>query len=166
VTRWASPSSTRSMPRKRTDTLHAGFMARLRDLRVPGPPRSTARRPPRRPQRPPSAAARRAARSPRRTSVGLRRVAGQDVARAAPRQFRDPYWSRLRVEIGSLMVSVILMRRTVRRQIDTRTTKIVQLGQTGAPPNPISLPSGSRRPRMSADGRLATPRRSQRPSTS
>src|SRR5437879_8383160 len=38
VTRWASPSSTRSMPRKRTDTAHAGFAARLRDLRVPGPP--------------------------------------------------------------------------------------------------------------------------------
>jgi hypothetical protein len=37
VTRCASPSSTRSMPRKRTDTLHAGFRARLRDLSVPGP---------------------------------------------------------------------------------------------------------------------------------
>jgi hypothetical protein len=37
VARWASPSSTKSMPRKRTDTLHAGFTARLRDLSVPGP---------------------------------------------------------------------------------------------------------------------------------
>jgi hypothetical protein len=37
----------------------------------------------------------------------------------------------LRVEIGSVMVSVIPMRRTG-PQIDTEPTKIVRLGQRGA----------------------------------
>src|SRR5207249_1515201 len=57
----------------------------------------------------------------------------------------DPYRSRLRVEIGSVMVLLILVRRTGRPQIDTEPTKIVRPGQTGSPPNPISLPSGSRK---------------------
>jgi hypothetical protein len=52
--------------------------------------------------------------------VGLGRVAGKNVARAAYGSSADAYRSRLRVEIGSVMVSVIPMRRTG-PQIDTRT---------------------------------------------
>src|SRR5262249_19050915 len=37
VTRAAAPSSTRSMPLRRTDTVHAGLAARSRDLRILGP---------------------------------------------------------------------------------------------------------------------------------
>jgi hypothetical protein len=63
--------------------------------------------------------------------VGLGRVAGKNVARAAYGSSADAYRSRLRVEIGSVMVSVIPMRRTG-PQIDTEPTKIVRLGQRGA----------------------------------
>src|SRR6266852_4445511 len=83
--RWASPSSTRSMPRKRTDTLHAGFAARLRDLSVLGPlvkysaPSTHVAPPPVGPH----------SRHEER-QVGLRRVVGEDVVWSAPRQLRGP----------------------------------------------------------------------------
>src|SRR4051812_46747262 len=96
------------MPRKRTDTLHAGFAARLRDLRVPGPlvkysVPSTHVAPT------PAACGRPSGRTV--ATKNVRSIAGVSLARMSRGRLHgssaDPYRSRLRVEIGSVMVSVI-----------------------------------------------------------
>src|SRR6266571_6914916 len=146
VTRWASPSSTRSMPRKRTDTVHAGFTARLRDLRVPGPPTKYSA-PSTHVAPTPAECGRPSGRTV--ATKNVRSACGVSLARTSCGRLHgssaDPYPSRLRVEIGSVMVSVIPTRRTGRPQIDSRIDEGRRLGQAGAPPNPISLPSGSRK---------------------
>src|SRR4030088_685668 len=110
------------MPRKRTDTVHAGFTARLRDLRVPGPPTkysapSTHTAPT------PAECGRPSGRTV--ATKNVRSACGVSLARMSRGGLHsssaDPYWSRLRVEIGSLTVSVIPVRRTVRPQIDAQT---------------------------------------------
>src|SRR5438874_2481323 len=110
------------MPRKRTDTLHAGFAARLRDLSVLGPlvkysaPSSHVAPTPAECGRPSG-----------RTVVTKKVISACGVSLTRTSRGRlhgssaDPYRSRLRVEIGSVIVLVILMRRTGRPQIDTRT---------------------------------------------
>src|SRR5437660_1498982 len=113
------------MPRKRTDTVHAGFTAKLRDLRVPGPPTkysapSTQTAPT------PAECGRPSGRT--LATKNVRSACGVSLTRMSRGRLHgssaDPYWSRLRVEIGSVMVSLILMRRTVRSQIDTGTAKM------------------------------------------
>src|SRR5436190_15713241 len=124
VTRRASPSSTRSMPRKRTDTLHAGLAARLRDLSVLGPlvkysAPSTHVAPT------PAECGRPSGRTV--ATKNVRSASGVSLARISRGRLHgssaDPYRSRLRVEIGSVMVLLILVRRTGRPQIDTEPTK-------------------------------------------
>src|SRR5882757_6506618 len=105
------------MPRRRTDTLHAGLAARLRDRRVPGPPTkyrafSTQIAPtPAECGRP---SGRTVATKNVRSSVGVwlaRRSRGRLHGSSA-----WPSWSRLRVEIGSF---VIPLCRTSRPRFDT-----------------------------------------------
>src|SRR5260370_22952259 len=103
------------MPRKRTDTVHAGFTARLRDLRVPGLPTKY------------SASSTQAAPTPAEcgrpsgrtvATKNVRSACGVSLARMSRGRLHgssaDPYWSRVRVEIGSVIVLLILLRRTGR----------------------------------------------------
>src|SRR6266540_902146 len=101
------------MPRKRTDTVHAGFAARLRDLSVPGPlvkyrASSTHVAPT------PAECGRPSGRTV--ATKNARSGCGVSLARMSRGRLHgssgDPYRSRLRVEIGSVMVSVIPVRRT------------------------------------------------------
>src|SRR5438445_13262545 len=109
------------MPRKRPGTLHAGFAARLRDLSVLGPlvkysAPSTHVAPT------PAECGRPSGRTV--ATKNVRSACGVSLARTSCGRLHgssaDPYRSRLRVEIGSILVSVTLMRRTGRPQIDTR----------------------------------------------
>src|SRR5260370_39935021 len=131
------------MPRKRTDTVHAGFTARLRDLRVPGPPTrygepSTQTAPT------PAECGRPSGRTV--ATKNVRSACGVSLARMSRGRLHgssaDPYWSRLRVEIGSLMLSVIYMRRTGRPQIHTRTdeNRPCRAGRRAAGSGRLALP--------------------------
>src|SRR5829696_5690261 len=109
------------MPRKRTAALHAGFTARLRDLSVPGPlvkysASSTQMAPT------PAECGRPSGRTVATKKV--RSVSGVSLARRSRGRLHgssaDPYRSRLRVEIGSMVVSVIPTRRTYPPRFDTR----------------------------------------------
>src|SRR5262245_13869262 len=101
------------MPGKRTETLHAGFTARFRDLSVPGPlvkySASSAHTAPT-----PAECGR-----PSGRAVATKKVRSDSGVSLASRSRgrlqgsgADPYRSRLRVEVGSVMVSVIPKRRT------------------------------------------------------
>src|SRR5829696_7721389 len=112
------------MPGKRTDTLHAGFTARLRDLRVPGPltkysPPSTQTAPT------PAECGRPSGRTV--ATKNVRSDPGVSLARRSRGRLHgssaDPYRSRLRVELGSVMVSVIPVRRTDLLRIDAHAKK-------------------------------------------
>src|SRR5258708_36501440 len=94
------------MPRKRPDTVHAGFTARLRDLRVPGPP--TKYSAPSSQMAPtPAECGRPSGRTV--ATKNVRSAVGVSLARMSHGRLHgsaaDPYWSRLCVEIGSLLVS-------------------------------------------------------------
>src|SRR2546423_1652658 len=96
------------MPRKRTDTLHAGFTARLRDLSVPGPlvkynaPSTHVAPTPAECGRPSGRAV---------ATKNVRSASGVSLARMSRGRLQgrsaDPYRSKLRVEIGSVMLSLI-----------------------------------------------------------
>src|SRR6266542_5858482 len=110
------------MPRKRTDTLHAGFAARLRDLSVPGPlvkyrASSTHVAPT------PAECGRPSGRTV--ATKNARSGCGVSLARTSCARLHgssaDPYRSRLRVEIGSVMLSVIPVHRTGRRKSTPET---------------------------------------------
>src|SRR5947207_5711259 len=113
------------MPRRRTDTLHAGFAARLRALRVPGPltkysASSTHTAPT------PAECGRPSGRTV--ATKNVRSAVGVSLARMSRGRLHgssaDPYRSRLRVEIGSVMVSVIPRAPNGRPHIHTRNRRV------------------------------------------
>src|SRR5262245_23892956 len=116
------------MPRKRTDTLHAGFTVRLRDLSVPGPLVKY------------SALSTHAAPTPAECGRPSGRTVATKNVRSVVDQSVDsmsrgrvhassacPYRSRFRVEIGSFIVSVIPNRRTGRARIRRHAAKSVRI---------------------------------------
>src|SRR4029453_11799157 len=139
------------MPRKRTDTLHAGFSSRLRDLSVPGPlvkysASSTHTAPT------PAEGGRPADRTVATKNVSS--VSGVSLTRMSRGRLHGssacPYRSRLRIEVGSVMQSV-LSHRAERRTVD-------RVGQFAGKVDGLS--SGAGRAGIASSCRRITPSRS------